>query len=166
MNDTKILTSLIIVGVIFSGGLGAYIYFQGKTPSNSVSQTQTQERSPDTVTPTTPVSNLEAKTVAIGSEKVARGDYEKIEGNVIYYSDEGDKFKKMKSDTLILACTTQPDLETTGALDYNQIQRLNNVSYSELAERIKSGMNIVMLSEIIGGELLVHTVATKETVCK
>lgn len=166
--DTKILITVIVLALVGAGILSLYLYFSSREQMSSSTEMPTPvvgTSSTPTVSAGTPSTD---KTVSIGTEKVTRGIYQKIESGNIFYtlSAETEKFKKLKADQMILACTTQGDFETSQSLDYKAIKRLNTLTHEDLAITLKEGVSVVMLSDMIGGELLVHTVATSEDICK
>lgn len=167
MNENKTLITVLIVALIAGVGLTGFIYFKNR--SNLVNETNDKDKVNQikTLSPTLAVITPGEKAVAIGTEKVAKGEYQKFEDNLIYYKTNGViKFKKAKSDQIVIACTNQNDLESSEKLDYAKIKKLDPVSPTDFSVKMSVGTNMVLLSDQIGGELLVHTVAIKEEECK
>jgi hypothetical protein len=153
-----LLVVLAVIVLIALGGVFGYFYLIDK---DEVSPGLSSERKfvppPDIVKE---VTHVEEK-FTIGTKKVSRGDFKKVEKGNIYY---GEYLLSLTPEQVALVCTSQ-DLATAEVVDYKLVTDVKALTPDTVVDNIRKGEPIVVFAEDIEAVLTAHTIAINSASC-
>ena len=151
---------VVLVIVLIFGGIGIYLLLSGRKPAQVTEDVPTigQQRGDiGFVEPTT--------TVKIGTKEVSKGNFQKVEGGLIYYEEAGTvSTLPLTVDEIAVNCTDQP-LATATELDYTQIKKVQVYNSETIIGKIPENEPIVVFAAMVGDALTAHTVALATASC-
>ena len=151
---------VVLVIVLILGGIGIYLLLSGRKPAQVTEVVPTvgpQRGDIGFVEPTT--------TVKIGSKEVSKGNFQKIEGGVIYYEDAGVvNTLPLTTDEIAVNCTDQ-SLDTATELDYKLIKKVKVYSSGTIIGKVPENEPIVVFAAMVGDTLTAHTIALATASC-
>ncbi len=104
--------------------------------------------------------------IAIGTEGVTKGMYQKVENGEIYISTNADIVTKLalSQDEVAITCTKQ-NLTSATELDFNQVTKVEVATPANLDSKIEQNESVVLFAQQIEGINRVHTIALPEESC-
>jgi hypothetical protein len=149
---------LILVLVLIIGVAAIYLLLsKNKAKTGNITTPNSQGEDAGIAKPTT--------TVKIGTKEVSKGNFQKIEGNVIFYEDGGEVSSlPLTTDEIAINCTDQ-SLATAAELDYKQIKKVKVYNPKTIIGTIPDQEPIVVFASMIGDTFKAHTIAMKTSSC-
>lgn len=160
-SDKKQKTIILILLLVLIVGVLAIFFLQNNRKTSQVGEVVPtagpQRGDIGFVEPTT--------TVKIGSKEVSKGNFQKVEGGLIYYEEAGVvSTLPLTVDEIAVNCTDQP-LATATELDYTQIKKVQVYNSETIVGKIPVNEPIVVFAALVEDVLTAHTVALATSSC-